>query len=81
MFTFQKLLLKSDNVLLKSMQDKANRINQLLPSSKTNGYMLRKRGHSFVLPSGTKITFSRSFLPSSFRCSVNYVSLCCNVTS
>ena len=48
---------KSDNLLFKSMQYKANCINQLLLNSKTNGYMLRKRGNSFVLPSCKKIIF------------------------
>ena len=38
-YTFQELLDKSDMVLFRSMQDKANSINHLLPNSKTNGYL------------------------------------------
>ena len=43
MFTLKELLFKSEKVLFKSMQEKARCINQLLPSSKTNGYMLKKK--------------------------------------
>ena len=49
-YTCQELLHISDKVLFKSMKDKANCINHLPPNSKTNGYILRKRDHSYVLP-------------------------------
>ena len=60
LFDFDELIAAAENRLFKRFNFNINHcLHQLLPEERNTGYMLRKRGHNFLLPVVMKALFKK----------------------
>ena len=63
LFDFDELIAAAENRLFKRFCFNLNHcLHQLLPEKRNTGYMLRKRGHNFLLPVVMKALFKKSYV-------------------
>jgi len=70
-YYIEELLEKSDTKLFGRITNPAHCLHPILPSyNKSHEFLLRKRGHTFILPHCTYNLYKNSFLP---RCLSRFV--------
>jgi hypothetical protein len=63
LFNFDELIAVAENRLFKRFSVNLNHcLHQLLPEERNTSYMLRKRGHNFLLPVVMKTLFRKSYV-------------------
>ena len=63
LFDFDELIAAAENRLFKRFSFNINHcLHQLLPEERNTGYILRKRGHNFLLPVVMKALFKKVML-------------------